>query len=220
MGKLIVIEGVCDGVGKTTQTKELIKNLINDGKEVITHHFPTYGSIGASLVETYLNGDLGSREEVGVYPVSCFFAMDRYYVYKTKLEKVLNDDKIVVLDRYISSNLIYQSSLLKGKEKDDYLNYITDFEYNKLGLRKPDVVIFLNLGKEYATKLRKKRVDNEGIVNDINERDDFFLNTVYDNSLEIAKKYNYKVVECEKNGELRSISDISLEIYKIVSSLF
>lgn len=215
MGKLIVIEGVSDGVGKTTQIKELYNNLIKDGKEVIYHHFPSYGQLGTSLVEAYLKGDLGKHEEIGPYAISSFYAMDRFYIYNQKLKQALSDNKIVLLDRYTTSNLIYQGSFFKGKEKDEFLDYITDYEYNKLGLKKPDLVIFLKLDNNLAHTLRKNKAP-DGIKDDINEKDNAFLDRVYDNSLYIADKYKFNIVECSKNGKLRSIEDISKEIYEIV----
>lgn len=217
MGKLIVIEGVSDGAGKTTQIKELYNNLVRDGKEVIYHHFPSYGEGSAFLVEAYLKGDLGKRELIGPYAISSFFAMDRFYVYNKKLKQALENEKLVLLDRYTTSNLIYQGSFFKGKEKDEFLEFITDYEYNKLGLKSPDLVIFLKLDKETSDKLRKNR-DYDGIEDDINEKDQAFLDKVYDNSLYVASKYNFKVVECSKDGKLRSVEDISNEVYDIVNS--
>lgn len=217
MGKLIVIEGVSDGVGKTTQVKELFNKLIDDGKEVIYHHFPSYGSVGASLVEEYLKGNLGKREEIGPYAISSFYAVDRFYAYHNELKEALEDGKIVLLDRYTTSNLIYQGSLFDSKEKDGFLDYITDYEYNRLGLKKPDLVIFLKLDKDFANTLRKNR-DYDGVEGDINEKDNVFLDKVYDNSLYVADKYNFKIIECSKEGKLRSIDEISSEIYDVVKN--
>lgn len=216
MGKLIVIEGVSDGVGKTTQIKELYNKLVQSGKEVIYHHFPSYGSVGASLVEEYLKGNLGKREVIGPYAISSFYAMDRFYVYHNELKKALNEGKIVLLDRYTTSNLIYQGSFFE--DKDEFLDYITDYEYNKLGLKKPDLVIFLKLDKSIAKELRKNR-DTDGVEGDINEKDTVFLDKVYDNSLYVADKYDFKVIECSKDGVLRSIDDISREVYSIVKGI-
>lgn len=212
---LIVIEGVSDGVGKTTQINELYNKLINDGKDVIYHHFPSYGSIGASLVEEYLKGNLGKREDISPYAISSFYAMDRFYTYHNELKEALDSGKIVLLDRYTTSNLIYQGALFE--EKEEFFNYITDYEYNKLGLKKPDLVIFLKLDRDFANTLRKNR-GYDGIDEDINEKDQDFLDKVYDNSLYVANKYNFKIVECSNDGVLRSIDDISREIYDVVRS--
>ena len=216
MSKLIVIEGVSDGVGKTTQVKELYKRLVNSGKEVVYHHFPSYGEGSAFLVEEYLKGNLGKREDIGPYAISSFYAMDRFYTYHNELKYALDSGKIVLLDRYTTSNLIYQGSFFK--DKDEFLDYITDYEYNKLGLKKPDLVIFLKLDKSIAKELRKNR-DNEEVEGDINEKDNVFLDKVYDNSLYVADKYNFKIIECSKDGVLRSIDDISGEIYSIVEGI-
>ena len=214
MGKLIVIEGVSDGIGKTTQVKELYKKLVGLGKEVIYHHFPSYGSIGASLVEEYLKGNLGKKEDVGVYAISSFFALDRFYTYHKELKDALDNDKIVLLDRYTISNLIYQGALVKNK--DQFMDYILDYEYNKLRIRKPDLVIFLKVDKNDCYKLRENRILEK---KDIVESDKEFLDKVYDNSLYVADKYNFKVIECSKDGVLRSIEDISEEIFEIVKKL-
>lgn len=217
MGKLLVIEGVSDGVGKTTQIKELFNKLIDDGKEVIYHHFPSYGSVGASLVEEYLKGNLGKRDDIGPYAISSFYAVDRFYAYHNELKEALEDGKIVLLDRYTTSNLIYQGSLFEREKKDEFLDYITDYEYNRLGLKKPDLVIFLKLDKDFANTLRKNR-DYDGVEGDINEKDNVFLDKVYDNSLYVADKYNFKIIECSEEGKLRSIDDINNEIYDVVKN--
>ncbi len=211
---LIVMEGVSDCIGKSTQVKKLYKKLERDGREVIYHHFPSYGESGACLVEMYLNGKLGNRENINPYAVSTFFAMDRFCIYKNKLEKELNNNKIVLLDRYTTSNLIYQGALFEREKKDEFLDYISDFEYNKLGLKRPDLVIFLKLDKDDVKTLRENR-DNESM--DVNEKDLNFLDKVYDNSLYVASKYSFKVIECSKNGKLRSVDDINEEIYSIIN---
>lgn len=210
---LIVIEGVSDGVGKTTQIKELYNKLISDGKEVIYHHFPSYGKPSAFLIEEYLKGNLGKREDIGPYAISSFYAMDRFYTYHNELKSALDEGKIVLLDRYTTSNLIYQGALFE-EGKDEFLNYICDYEYNKLGLKKPDLVIFLKLDKSIANTLRNNRGNK-----DINESDNAFLDKVYDNSLYVADKYNFKIIECSHDGKIRSIDDISREIYDIVRSM-
>ena len=216
MGKLIVIEGVSDGVGKTTQVKELYNKLIDLGMAVIYHHFPSYGEGSAFLIEEYLKGNLGIREDISPYAISSFYALDRFYTYHNKLKKALEDGKIVLLDRYTTSNLIYQGALFGQEKKEEFLDYIIDFEYNKLGLKKPDLVIFLKLDKDISNKLRENR-DYDGVEGDINERDNSFLDKVYDNSLYVADKYNFKVIECSSDGVLRSIDDISREVYSIVT---
>ena len=210
MRKLIVIEGVSDGIGKSTQVKELYDKLVRDGYNVTYHHFPSYKEKGATLVEAYLKGALGEREEIGPYAVSSFFAMDRFYTFNRDLK---DKEGIILLDRYTTSNLIYQGALLKDGEKNEFFHYICDYEYNKLGLKEPDLVIFLKVDKEKALELLEKRTDKD---KDINEQDLEYLDKVYDNSLVVASKYNFEVIECCREGKLRSIEDISKEIYEIV----
>ena len=205
MGKLIVIEGVSDCIGKSSQMKLLEKRLLEDNYIVTTHHFPSYGKVWAKIISVYLKGELGNKKEINPYIVSNFFAIDRYFAFNREL---FNKD-IILLDRYTTSNLIYQGSFFEGSLKDEFFDYILDYEYNKLKLPKPDIVIFLKMSKENAKSLRDKRNDK-----DTYEKDEEFLDRVYDNSLEVALKYNFKIIECDKDGVLRSKEDIAEEIYQ------
>ena len=102
------------------------------------------------------------------------------------------------------------------KEREDFINYVYDYEYNKLGIAKPDLVIFLHAPFEVAQALKKKRKNNDGVENDIHERDYSFMKRVSDNSIEIAKKFNWDFIECAENDKMRSIEDIHEDIYKLV----
>lgn len=102
------------------------------------------------------------------------------------------------------------------KKREDFINYVYDYEYNKIGIAKPDLVIFLHAPFEVAQTLKKKRKNNDGVENDIHERDYSFMKRVSDNSIEIAKKFNWDFIECAENDKMRSIEDIHEDIYKLV----
>lgn len=218
MGKLIVIEGSCDGVGKSTQYKLLIDRLRSETDKVITtHHFPSYGTYQGRPVEEYLKGNFGKISELSPYFVNSLYAQDRAITWINGLKEEYDKGGIIVLDRYTTSSLIYQSSAIDDpKEREDFINYIYDYEYNKLGIPEPDLVIFLYAPFEVARKIKEKRKNNDGIKNDIHERDLAFMKNVSDISISIADKFNWSYINCVENEEMRSINEIHEDVYKLV----
>ena len=218
-GKIIVIEGACDGIGKTTQYELLHNRLIQDGYNVTTHHFPSYNTYQVKPVEEYLSGKYGKPSDLSPYFVSNLYANDRAVTWHTALEKAFNRGDILLFDRYTTSNLIYQSALIDDiEEKKKFIDYISDLEYNKLGIRKPDKVIFLTAPFDIVTNLRKQRPDNEGIINDVYERDLEFMKKIYDNALFVADYLSWEKVECSDNGKMKDINTIHEKIYNLVKN--
>ena len=218
-GKIIVIEGACDGIGKTTQYELLHNRLIQDGYNVTTHHFPSYNTYQVKPVEEYLSGKYGKPSDLSPYFVSNLYANDRAVTWHTALEKAFNRGDILLFDRYTTSNLIYQSALIDDiEEKKKFIDYISDLEYNKLGIRKPDKVIFLTAPFDIVTNLRKQRPDNEGIINDVYERDLEFMKKIYDNALFVEDYLSWEKVECSDNGKMKDINTIHEKIYNLVKN--
>ena len=219
-GKLIIIESGSDASGKATQSQRLYERLIQEGKKCLKITFPDYDSDSSALVKMYLNGDFGKNPSaVNPYISSTFYAADRYASYKTKWGEFYNNGGIIISDRYTTSNLIYQSALIDDiEEKKKFIDYISDLEYNKLGIRKPDKVIFLTAPFDIVTNLRKQRPDNEGIINDVYERDLEFMKKIYDNALFVADYLSWKKVECSDNGKMKDINNIHEKIYNLVKN--
>ena len=216
MGKLIVIEGSCDGVGKSTQYNLLIDRLQNEGYNII-HHFPSYGTYQGRPVEEYLKGNYGKISELSPYFVNSLYAQDRAITWETGLKDEYNKGGIIVLDRYTTSSLIYQATLIENENKrEEFINYIYDYEYNKLNLPIPDLVIFLHVPFELAKSLKEKRKRETGVNDDIHERDLDFMRKVSDTSIYIANKYNWDFVECSNNSEMLSIDEIHNKIYTLI----
>ena len=222
MGKLIVIEGSCDGVGKSLQYKLLVDRLLKDKETVVTtHHFPSYGTYQGRPVEEYLKGNYGKISSLSPYFVNSLYAQDRAITWITGLKQEYDKGNIIVLDRYTTSSLIYQSSVIDNpKEKEDFINYVYDYEYNKIGIPEPDLVIFLHVPFELARSLKNKRTNNEGVKNDIHESDYEYLKRASDTSIDIAKKYNWSFIECSSKNEMRLPEDIHEDIYKLVKEKF
>lgn len=217
-GKIIVIEGSCDGVGKTTQYNLLKERLIENGYHVVNHHFPTYDSYQGLFVEKYLNGEFGNINNLSPYFVNSLYACDRAITWNTKLSKAYNQGDIILLDRYTTSSLIYQSALIDNiEEKKKFIDYVCDFEYNKLGIVKPDVVIFLYASFDLVTKIREKR--NKNSIDDIHERNLEFMKKVYDNAMFVADYLNWEKVKCDENNEMKNMSAIAENISTIVNKI-
>lgn len=215
-GRLIVIEGACDGIGKTTQFKLLEERLKKDNEDVVVHHFPSYGTYQGVPVEKYLEGEFGKPSELSPYFVNSLYAVDRAITWNTKLKENYENGKVILLDRYTTSSLIYQSALLSEEDKKIFIDRICNFEYDQLGIAKPDKVIFLHAPFDLVDKLRRQRRENEGIVNDIHERDVKFMKNVYDSAVFIANYLNWDKIECSNGEEMRAISDIHEDVYKLV----
>lgn len=220
--KLVVIEGV-DASGKQTQTEKLYSNLLSLGSKVEKIEFPNYASETSSLVKMYLGGEFGTNaQDVSPYMASAFFAVDRVGSIKSVWKDKLSGVDVVIADRYVTSNMIHQASkIADDAEKNEFLDWVYDFEYNKLDLPKPDLVIFLDMPVKYAKQLMANRRNkiNDSEVKDIHEGDTEHLTKSYNNAVGVADKYGWHRVSCVKDGNIRTIEDISMEILEVCKSI-
>lgn len=223
MSKLIIIEGT-DGSGKQTQSQKLYERLVHDNLKVKKISFPDYDSDSSSLVKMYLNGDFGKKpEDVNPYTASSFYGVDRFASYKMKWEKEYKEGYYIISDRYTTSNMVHQCSKISdSKDKNDFLTWLEDFEYNKLELPKPNMVIFLNVPIDYAVNLMKNRenkITGEE-KKDIHESNVQYLKNSYYNALEIAKNKGWIIVDCVENNEMKTIDEIHELIYSKIKEEF
>ena len=215
--KIIVVEGACDGIGKSTQYKKLCEHLEQDGHVIASHHFPSYGTPQGANVEKYLRGEYGTPKDISPYLVHAWYACDRAITWKNELKPQYEAGKTIVLDRYTPSSLIYQSALIEDlQKKKDFIDYAIDREYHQLGIQEPDSIIFLHAPFELATKMREERKNNDGIQKDIHETNLEFMKKVYDNAMFLAEYLSWASVRCNDGDNLRSIDDIHEEIYSLV----
>ena len=217
MGKLFVIDGT-DASGKQTQLSKLKERLDKEGIEYKSVSFPNYDSESSSLVKIYLNGELSEDpKEISPYIASTFYAADRYVTFKKEYEEYYKNGGIILADRYTTSNMVHQAGKIKDdKEREKFLNWLWDFEFNLYGLPVPTEVFFLNMPTEYAIKLmenRKNKITKEE-KKDIHERSPEHLKDAYEEACKLSKKYNWKEIKCVKEGKIRSIEDIHEEIYQ------
>lgn len=219
MGKIFVIDGT-DGSGKQTQFDLLKSHLDKDKIEYKTVSFPNYDSPSSSLVKMYLSGEFGENaQDVSPYIASTFYAADRYATFQKELKKYYEDGGIILADRYTTANMVHQAGKIKDEnEREKFLNWLYDLEFNLYGLPMPTKVFFLNMPTEKVEELIKNR-ENKFTHNskkDIHERDPKHLKDAYNAACSLVEKYNWNEIKCVKNNEIRTREDIHEEIYKIV----
>ena len=223
-GYIIVIEGT-DGCGKHTQAKQLYNTLT----KLIPNHvfeisFPNYASNSSAPVKMYLDGTLGSDANcVDAYQASTLYAVDRLCTYLTEIKSHYENGDVIIIDRYTPSNALHQAGKITDlTEKDKFLDWLFDFEYNKLSLPQPNKVIFLNVPVEVSEKLRAERQVRDGFktgsTKDIHEQDVNHLKHAYESGMYVSLKYGWDIIACTKNNEMLSIDKIAQQIYKTLTN--
>ena len=217
-GKLYVIEGV-DGSGKATQTELLYQALLAEGKPVRKVSFPDYDSPSSSLIKMYLNGEFGTDpQSVNAFATSVFFAVDRFASFRKDWQEFYENGGIIIADRYVTSNLVHQAGKISdAAEKERYIQWLSDLEYNIFGLPMPDCVIFLDMPPAYSLKLRQQRNGlKQGLTADIHEADQTYLQNAYENAIGIAKHQEWHTISCVTDDNIRTIEDIHDEILRTI----
>lgn len=212
-GKLIVLDGL-DGCGKTTQLDLAVGFLNEQGIRCRKVSFPNYSTVSGQLVECYLRGEIPCDGKKGAYAASAMYAMDRYVSYVTDWKDYFESGGIVLAGRYTTSNAIYQLAKIPFEQRGDFLDWLFDFEYNKLGLPKPDGVLFLDMPVEVSQKLLDERYNGDESKKDIHEKDVRFLQDCRDGAMFAAHRDSWTVISCAEDGSALPIEDIYMEICK------
>ncbi|MCS6130638.1 thymidylate kinase [Clostridium botulinum] len=220
-GKLIIIESGSDASGKATQAKKLYERLLEEGYNIKKITYPNYDSPACMPVKMYLSGEFGNKpEDVNAYVASTFFAIDRFASYNKEWKEFYDNGGIIISDRYTTSNMVHQAVKMDEEEKDKYLDWLYNLEFNLYKLPVPDCVMFLDVLPEISQKLMKDR--NNKFTGekekDIHENNKDYLAKSYYNSLEIAERYNWDKIECNNGDNLKTIEEIHEEIYKKVKN--
>ena len=213
MGKLIVIEGT-DGSGKSTQFRLLTERISAEGRPFQKLVFPQYAEESSALIRMYLGGEFGSKpSDVNAYAASAFYAVDRYASYKKVWGQWYENGGLVLSDRYTTSNAVHQASKEPEDAQGAYLKWLYEFEYDKLGLPCPDLVIYLDVPTDFTEKMMRSREAATNTHADIHEQDLSYLATCRRTGKAAAEFYGWTVINCVRDGEMRSIEDIHEEIY-------
>jgi dTMP kinase len=217
MAKLIVLEGL-DGSGKGTQTEILADRLRAGGRKVRKLEFPAYASDGSMLVRMYLSGRFGEKpEDTNAYAASMFFAADRYASYASDWKRDMEDPQTVILaNRYTTANAYHQLSKLPREDWDAFLGWLWDFEFTKLGLPAPDLVILLDMPERVSSSLVRKRSAETGRATDIHERDGAYLRRSREAAAYAAEKCGWTVISCapENADAPDSVSVIADKVFR------
>ena len=217
MGKLIVIEGT-DGSGKSTQFRLLTDRLESEQVKFQKLVFPQYSEPSSALIRMYLGGEFGkSPSDVNAYAASAFYSVDRYASYRKVWGKWYEEGGLVVSDRYTTSNAVHQASKEPEDKREDFLNWLYDFEYDKLGLPRPDLVIYLDVPTDFTEKMLRHRETETHTHADIHEQDMQYLATCRRMGRAAAEHYGWTVIRCVRDGAMRSMEDIHEEIYRHVA---
>lgn len=218
MGKLIVLEGT-DGSGKSTQFQRLTERLSREGRQFQKLVFPQYSEPSSALIRMYLGGEFGAKpSDVNAYAASAFYSVDRYASYKKVWGQWYESGGLVVSDRYTTSNAVHQASKEPPEKQSDFLKWLYDFEYSKLGLPRPDLVVYLDVPTDFTEKMMRSREAATHTHADIHEQDLEYLATCRRTGRAAAEYYGWTVIGCVKNGAMRSIDDIHEEIYRHVAA--
>ena len=214
--KLIVIDGL-DGSGKATQTKLLAERLNENGYKARTISFPDYDSDSSALVKMYLGGKLGSSpDDVNAYAASSFYAVDRVASYINTWRADLDEYDYIVADRYTTSNIIHQMAKLKENERDSYIEWLFDFEYNRLELPAPDMVIFLDVDPAISQRLMLSRYKGDDSKKDIHESNVAYLLRCRTSAMYAIERLGWISVECTEDGEMRSVEEINDSLFELI----
>lgn len=224
-GKFIVLDGN-DGSGKATQTRLLSEYLTAKGVENEKFDFPSYDkNMFGALIGECLAGQHGDFVHMDPKVVSPLYALDRLES-SPRIRKALEDGKVVIADRYASSNQIHQGGKIENEaERADFLVWLENMEYGVVGIPKPDAVIYLDVPVEVSLKLlTEKRALKNGTLTvgqkDTVEEDRQYLDRSHETARWLAgRESNWHFVSCMTDSTLRTPEDISKDIQAIVESL-
>lgn len=215
-GKLITMEGL-DGSGKATQTALLCDALSQRGVGVRRVSFPNYAEPSSALVKMYLDGGFGKDpNDVNAYAASSFYAVDRYASYQKHWKADYAGGTLIVADRYTTSNIVFQLSKLPREQWDAFIAWLEDFEYDKLGLPRPDLTIYLDMPPAVSQKLMLDRYHGDEKKKDIHESNTSYLNACRESAAYAAKRLGWKVIYCAEENAPRTVEEIHRDILKTI----
>ena len=212
-GRLIVLEGI-DGSGKSTQYKRLCDRLTAEGRDFKSIVFPRYDRPSSSLIREYLAGSYGSKpSDVNPYAASAFYAVDRFASFKTEWQEYYRSGGLVLADRYTTSNACHQGSKLPEEERQEFLDWLYGFEFGRLGLPEPDLVVYLDVDLDISRRqmLHRQKLTDTGA--DIHEKDFGYLAACLEAGRYACGHYGWKRILCAENGVMRSVESIHAQIY-------
>jgi dTMP kinase len=217
-GKIIVIEGG-DGSGKATQSSLLIEYLKKNSIPNAYLDFPDYSSFYGKLVGKFLRGEFGNLDTVSPYLASLTFALDRLSA-KDTIENHLHEGKIVIMNRYATSNMAHQGSKFENEaERIKFLKWLEELEYETNKIPREDAVIYLYVPWQEGSRLTRMKGDRSylnGQKEDIQEASEKHRKDTEAIYKMLAKKRSWITINCIKNDTMKSKEQIHNEIITVL----
>ncbi|MBX5458394.1 MAG: thymidylate kinase [Thermogemmatispora sp.] len=218
---LVALEGI-DGVGKTTQLRLLEERARRQGLRVASLSFPRYTeTVFGRCVAAYLRGDFGPLTEVPPRSAALLFAGDRLESLEL-LSRLATESDLLLLDRYVASNLAHQGARLTGAEREAFLTWLAHLEYDVFGLPRPTLTLYLRLPVAVATRLLATRAQqqNQTGTRDIHEEDAVYLARcaeVYEQLASTRADGPWETIACADEQErLRPPAEIAAQIWSLL----
>ncbi|MEG0804718.1 MAG: thymidylate kinase, partial [Pygmaiobacter sp.] len=168
-------------------------------------------------VKLYLSGAFGEKAgDVNAYAASTFYAVDRFASFRSDWGSYYAQGGVLVCDRYTTSNAVHQCSKLPRSEWDAYLDWLFDFEYNKIGIPAPDKVVLLDLPLAVSQTLMSARYQGDEAKKDIHENDLCYLEKSHEAAVYCAEKFGWSRIDCTENGQLLPIDAIHEKVTMLV----
>jgi len=219
---LIAIEGI-DGAGKRTQTLLLKERIEAAGFSVGMISFPRYGeTFMADAIADYLNGHFGAIDTIPAHFPALLYAMDRFES-RELVCQLLKDNDVLLADRYVASNLAYQSGKLSSAEQATFIAWLSHVEYEIYGLPPADLTLYLDVPVTVSSVLvgQKEKRSYTDEKADLHERNTVYLalcRDVYGRLCHAQHASYWLSVQCvDRAGDLRSIASIHAEVWKHIS---
>ena len=217
-GKLIVLEGI-DGSGKSAQYRRLCKRMENDGLDYNNIVFPRYDKERSMLIRMYLSGEFGPHPtDVNAYTASTFYAVDRFASFRQDWGEKYNNGGLFIADRYTTSNAVHQGSKLEAEEQPAFFKWLADLEYVKMGLPKPDLVLYLDVDIPTALKRMAHRQNDTNTKADIHEKDIAYLQRCLNTANKAADYFGWVKIPFLEDGLERDVDEKNADIYRLICS--
>ncbi len=204
----------------------LVSQFKDSGLDVVTFSFPQYhDTFWGRFIGKALRGEFGAWDKENPYLASIPYALDRFAVSR-RIKRALNEGKIVIADRYTTSNYLYQASKIDSElEQARFIDWLEDLEYRVLKIPRPDIVFFLDVMPEITMErdiyddAKKRYLKN---AKDVNEENIDLQMRAYKMALKLSEKWpNYFVrVRCvDAEGEVLKPEIISEQIYNFLKPI-
>jgi len=216
VGNLIVFEGI-DGSGKSTQFRLMCERLESENIDFRRVVFPRYDEPSSALIKMYLSGEFGKNpDDINAYASSSFYAVDRFASFVTDWQSYYQSGGLILTDRYTTSNALHQGSKMSGVDRKLFFEWLYEYEFDRIGLPRPDMVLFMKIDTSLAVSRLRLRESATGTNADIHESDLRYLTACAESGNEAAAQYGWSVIECVQGGVSRSEEEIHKQAYEML----